>query len=167
MLTVLLLVGATVSFVQQLPPNLPPSNRVTDKARPDFGYMQPWAGTELTIAVVYGVECAPCDASIPFYKRLASLPGIDGKLRSFVVIADGGIAPVAGRIQNHPDKFRPSHLVSYPNDDRFGLQTSPTLLVFDRTWKRLGEWRGQLTSRQEEEVLSLVASVISKKGGTR
>src|SRR5688572_3123054 len=79
--------------VEQVPANLPPSNRVTDKSRPDFGY-SPWLGSEITVAVAFGVDCKPCADSIGFYKRIATLLDVDRKSRRLVFLTEGGIFPV-------------------------------------------------------------------------
>ena len=165
------LVAICLSGIQQGPPRLdklPPANRVTDKARPDFGYMRPWAGSIVTVVVVYSADCDVCDASIPFYKRLATAPGIDRKTGRFVLLTDGGIAPVVFKIEGHPDGFRPDVAAAYPADDRFGVTEFPTVLIFDGTWKKRGEWRGRLSTAQEGAALDLIKTILREpKGATR
>lgn len=155
---------------QQRPPldKLPPTARVTDKARPDFGYMRPWAGSEVTVVVVYSVDCPACGSSVPFYKRLATAPGIDGKTGRFVVLTQGGVMPVTSEIEGHPEGFRLGTVAAYPADDRFGVREFPTLLIFDGRWKRRGEWRGRLTPQQEAAALATVKTILGEsKGGRR
>ena len=165
---IMVILSVCLAGFQQGPPRLdklPPANRVTDKARPDFGYMQPWAGSTVTVAVVYSADCAVCDASVPFYKRLATAPGIDRKSGRFVVLTDGGIVPVANKIEKHSEGFRLSFVVSYPEDDRFQIKEFPTLLIFDGAWKKRGEWRGRLSPEQEAAALQLIASIVGGSKG--
>jgi hypothetical protein len=164
MMAVALLLGNA----QQGPPRidkLPPSNEVKDRARPDFGYMRPWAGTVVTVIVVYSADCQACDASVPFYKRLATAPGMDRKTGRFVVLTEGGIAPVSFKIEGHPDGFRPDVAASYPDDDRFAVKEYPTLLILDGAWKKRGEWRGRLSSDQERAALELITAIQRESKG--
>jgi hypothetical protein len=157
----------------QTPPkveNLPPSRRVTDPARPDVGFT-PWAGSELTIVVVFAADCKPCEESIPFYARLFNAPGMDRTTRRLTLLTDGGIFPVIDLISKHPQGFKPYGASSYPQDDRFQLKTLPTVLVFDGAWKQRGRWEGRLSAVQETEVTTLVATIVAeakkKKGAPR
>lgn len=155
----------TVDAAAQTPPklgDLPSSRRVTDPARPDVGYMQPWAGTELTVVVVFGADCEPCEESVPFYKRLANAAGMNRTTRRLTVLAEGGIWPARNAIEKHPQGFKTSGVVSYPQDDRFKLKTLPTILIFDGAWKRRGEWPGRLTPAQESEVLALMETITAE-----
>jgi hypothetical protein len=146
----------------QTPPSidkLPPARTVTDRARPDYMYPQPWAGSAVTVIAVFGVECGPCQASVPFYKRLSAHPAIDRRAASFAVLAKGGIWPVIDAIQAHPQGFRAKPVASYPDDDRFAVRDLPTLLVIDGAWKERGRWTGVLSAAQEAEVFALVSQL--------
>lgn len=166
MKALMMLVVFAMAMGPQTPPtNLPPARKVTDPARPDFGYMQPWAGSTVTVAVLYSASCDDCDASVPFYRRLASETGIDGKTGKLTVVADGGIAPVAITIQKHVDGFRPHHVVSYPTDDRFEVTRFPTLAVFDGQWRKRGEWRGRLSASDEAAVLEVIRAIVRESRG--
>ena len=169
MRTLMMIVALLLGNVQQGPPRidkLPPSNEVKDKARPDFGYMNPWAGTVVTVIVVYSAECEVCDASIPFYKRLATAPGLDRKAGRFVVLTEGGIVPVVVKMQGHPNGFRPDVAASYPADDRFAVKEFPTLLIVDGAWKKRGEWRGRLSAAQETAALDLIQTIFRESKGS-
>jgi hypothetical protein len=159
--------AAATASAQTPPPveTLPRANPVTDPARPDFGYMQPWAGTVFTVVAVLRPDCAACEASVPFYKRLATLPGIDHETRRFVVMTQGGIGPVAMMIEKHPSGFRARPAVSFPDDGRLQVTELPSIVVFDGRWKERGRWAGQLTRAQEDEVLALLRTL--DKGGSR
>jgi hypothetical protein len=151
----------------QVPPDLPAANRVTDPARPDFGYMQPWAGSELTVAIAFGAGCKPCEESLPFYKRLATAPEMDRTTRRLIILTEGGVWPVINAIEKHPEGFKTIGAVSYPQDDRFKLKTLPAIFIFDGKWTRRGEWQGRLTPNQEAEVLALIETITAearKKG---
>jgi hypothetical protein len=153
---------------QQLPTDLPPSRRVSDPARPDFGFT-PWAGTEFTIVIAFGADCEPCVQSVASYKRLSAAALLDGKARRMTFLSQGGVWPVIEILETHPEGFKSVRVVSYPSDDRFGLKTLPTLWLIDGTWKRRGEWRGRLTQAQEGEVLAMIDVIgqEAKKAGRR
>lgn len=147
-------------------PQLPPANqtapaRVTDRARPDFGFF-PWAGRELTVIVVLGPDCKPCYDSVPFYKRLEPLPQIDRQEGRVAFLTVGGIWPAIDMVEKHPDGFRMRRSVSYPADNRFGVTTLPSVLVIDGKWKRRGTWTGRLSPAQEQEVLALLSQIAAE-----
>lgn len=150
----------------QAPPaldKLPRTTRVTDKARPDVGYVA-WAGDQVTVLVVVGASCEPCMEAVPFYKRLWSLPLIDGKARRVALLTTGGVVPVMSAIEKHPEGFVPRPAASYPGDDRFKVQVLPTVIVFDGAWKQRGRWEGKLSPSQEREVIDLIGRVAKDAG---
>jgi hypothetical protein len=156
---VILMAGLLLGSLRQVPANLPPAHEVTDPARPDFGYMQPWAGSELTVAIVMGADCERCLDSMAFYKKLSLLSSIDGRARRVVLLADGGIAPVSHAVRQHPHAFKPSKTLSYPADDRFKLRELPALFIIDGQWKRRGEWQGALTAEDEAAILKVIEQI--------
>ena len=167
-----MLMACGVVALAQTPPqlqNLPPSRRVTDPARPDFGYTA-WLGSEVTVVAVFGADCAPCADSVPFYKRLTTALGTDKSKRRLAILTEGGVFPVIGIIEKHPEGFKTT-AASYPQDDRFKLKTLPTLLVFDGAWKQRGRWEGRLTGGQEAEVIKLIETIVAaaakEKGASR
>lgn len=137
------------------PPGAAPPPRVTDRARPDFGYV-PWTGTDVTVVVVFSVSCADCVASIPFYRRVRQRIGEDTDRRRMVFMTRDGIWPAMEKIEAHAEGFKPGRVVSYPRDDRFGLQAMPTLWLFGAGRERVGEWRGLLDAKGEREVMEAI-----------
>ncbi len=150
------------------PPDAPPPPRVTDRARPDFGY-GPWAGSDVTVVVVFSVKCADCVASIPFYGRVKQRIGDNTARRSMVFLTQDGIWPAIEVLKTRLEGFNPRAVASYPRDDRFALKTMPTVFLFGAGWQRTGEWRGRLDAAGEREVLTAIDKVISdaKRGGGR
>lgn len=149
------------------PPDAPPPVRVTDRARPDFGYV-PWAGSDVTVVVVFSVKCADCVASIPFYGRLRERIGGNNGRRSLVFLAEDGIWPAIEVLKARLERFHPRAVASYPRDDRFALKAMPSVLLFGQSWQRAGEWRGRLDPAAEREVLAAIDQVIAaakKRGG--
>lgn len=142
------------------PPDTPGPIRVTDRARPDFGYM-PWAGSDVTVVVVFSANCADCVASIPFYRRMKQRIGDDTDRRGMVVMTQDGIWPAIAKIETHPEAFKPGRVVSYPRDDRFALKGMPTLLLFGADRQQVGEWRGRLDAAGERAVLAAIDRLIA------
>jgi len=148
---------------QQPPPNLPPARpRITDPARPDFGYSPGWVGSELTVAIVLGPDCVECRESVPLYKRLAQLQVLDGTARRLVFLTQGGIAPVLNMIEQHPQGFKLRGAVSYPSHDWFRTRVLPSIYVIDGAWKRRGEWSGRLTPAQEKDLIALIERITKE-----
>ena len=153
------------------PPDAPGVKRVTDRARPDFGYAE-WAGSDVSIVIVLSARCEDCAAAVPFYKELRSLIGPNTSARSLVFMARDGIWPAVEMIERHEDGFPAGRVVSYPLDDRFELGAMPAVLVIDGRWARKGKWEGRLDHARQREVVAQVKALIdagdgSKKGGAR
>ena len=163
-ITLCLLTGliSTPSVLQQgpPPPDTPAPNRVTDPARPDVGY-RPWAGSDVTVVVVFSAECADCVASIPFYRRVRQSIGENTDRRGLVFLTQDGLWPAFEVLKK--DGFDPGRVASYPRDDRFALRSMPTLLLFGPAWQRMGEWRGRLDAAGEREVLAAIDRLLGAK----
>lgn len=144
------------------PPGAAPPPRVTDRARPDFGYV-PWTGTDVTVVVVFSVDCADCVASIPFYRRVRQRIGDDTDRRRMVVMTQDGIWPAIRKIEAHPEGFKPGRVVSYPRDDRFALKAMPTVLLFGAGRARVGEWRGRLDANGERELMDAIDGLVGRE----
>lgn len=143
------------------PPDAPPPPRVTDRARPDFGYL-PWAGSEATVVVVFSAECQDCVASIPFYGRLRERIGDNSARRSLVFLTQDGMWPAAEMLKSRMEGFNPRAVASYPRDDRFALKSMPSVFLFGRDWQRVGEWSGRLDAAGEREVLTALDTLLGK-----
>ena len=162
----LLAIVASVSF-QQLPPNLPANNPVTDPARIDYGYRNPWMGTSLTVIVFVEPACQPCMDSVGFYRRLAGMPALDGKAGRLVVMTTSGLWPVKRSLDEGAQPLKYHAIVTTPEDGRFRLIDFPTVAVFDGASRPMGRWQGRLTSAQEQEVVAAVSSVMRNIGRKR
>lgn len=145
------------------PPGAPPPPRVTDRARPDFGYL-PWAGSEATVVVVFSAECEACVASIPFYGRLRERIGANSPKRSLVFLTQDGMWPAAEMLKSRMKGFNPRAVASYPRDDRFALRSMPSVFLFGRDWKSVGEWSGRLDAAGEREVLTALDKLLGNGG---
>lgn len=143
------------------PPGAAPPPRVTDRARPDFGYL-PWAGSHATVVVVFSTECQDCVASIPFYGRLRERIGENSPRRSLVFLTQDGMWPAAEMLKSRMKGFDPRSVASYPRDDRFALESMPSVFLFGRDWKRIGEWSGRLDPAREAEVLAALDQLLGK-----
>lgn len=122
-------------------------------------------GTEATVVVAFAAErCAPCTQGIPFYKRLLSLPRMDGKARRLVVVAVDGLWPVKDILD--PNKFEPHRLTSgpYPAQRLPGVTRTPSLLLLDAAGSTVGKWEGGLSAAQQEEVIAAINNLAVRKG---
>lgn len=162
-ITLCLITGliSTPSGLQQgpPPPDTPAPNRVTDPARPDVGY-RPWAGTDVTVVVVFSAECADCVASIPFYRRVKERMGDNTDRRGLVFLTRDGLWPAFEMLKKQG--IDPGQVASYPRDDRFALKGMPTLLLFGANWQQVGEWRGRLDSAGERDVLAAIERLMGE-----
>lgn len=152
------LVSSEPALQQGLPPpDAPAPVRVTDPARPDFG-SRPWAGSEVTVVVVFSAECPDCVASIPFYRRVQQRIGANTNRRSLAFLTEDGLWPAVEALKK--EGLDPGRVSSYPRDDRFELKGMPTVLLFGDGWQRVGEWHGRLDAAGEREVLAAIDRVI-------
>ena len=110
-------------------------------------------GTDATVLVVMAWDCPPCLASLPFYKSLLALPGMDGQERRLVVLAQRGV--VMMDIELKARQFKP-HLVSSGPRATHDVPVLPTVIVVGADGRRRGLWAGSLTPAQEKEVLAAV-----------
>lgn len=104
--------------------------------------------------ILEGAECAPCVESVPFYRSLMKLPGMDGRVRRVVVIAKSGVWPVKEMTDAHG--FLPHRLNAgpYPRRPVPGVTSAPTIVVVDGKGIRRGKWEGVLNASQRKEVIA-------------
>ena len=114
-------------------------------------------GNELTVVIAFGAECEACKESLPFYKRLLSANGMDGKRNRFVVLSTDGVAPVTVVLERAG--FKPHAVISYPRQSKLRelSDQAPELVILDASGRPLRTWRGRLSSTQETEVLELLS----------
>ncbi len=102
-----------------------------------------------TLVLAISARCSFCEASLPFYSRLASadtgvkivafLPESDAEARGFVKRIGSDLTAVTG--QNFRD---------------LRIEGTPTLILLDSKRKVERVWAGKLSSVQEQEVLKTV-----------
>lgn len=112
-------------------------------------------GTRATVVVAFAADaCKPCTDSIPFYKSLLTLPGMDGATRRLVVVAMDGVWPVKDLMKKQA--FEPHRLTSgpYPAGRLPGVTKAPTVLVLDEKGTQIGKWEGPLSKAQRKEIIA-------------
>jgi hypothetical protein len=103
-----------------------------------------------TLVLAISARCSFCEASLPFYARLASadtdavrivavLPESDSEARGFVKRIGSDLTALTG--QNFRD---------------LRIEGTPTLILLDSKRKVEKVWTGKLSSGQEQEVLKTV-----------
>ena len=111
-------------------------------------------GDKVTVLVFLEPDCAACVESMAFFKRLMTIPGLDGKAGRVVVIARNGVIPVKDLID--AAGFKPHRLTSGPAGAAAAVQSVPAVLLLDGAGQRAGLWNGQLTEKQQQEVTELI-----------
>ena len=132
-------------------------------------------GAEVTVFVVYRAGCDPCNESLDFYKKLLSLPRMNGTDRRFVLLAVDGLAPAARDLEERgfPSPHRAlgiaSDAILLPDENNelqrrtarvegVDLKNPPALIVVGPSGERLGTWVGRLTPQDEADVLAIIQS---------
>ena len=137
---------------ERLPPTYEVGEAITDLPAVDF------RAAERTLLLAASEDCRYCEASIPFYKTVASrlrsgsdaksvqvvLITVDDQVRSerFVQSSDLGNAQV---VRLTPDAM-----------NALKVPGTPTLLLVDRFGKVVGAWVGKLNEEREREVLAAI-----------
>ena len=116
---------ATVMASQELPP--PPEYHNIR----DYGL-----GSQRTVVIAFSAECQPCKESVPFYKRLLSTNGMDGKRNRFIVLSTDGVVPVEGVLTKAG--FKPHAIISYPRQSKLRelSDQAPELVILDAAGSR-------------------------------
>ncbi|MFC6644547.1 peroxiredoxin family protein [Granulicella cerasi] len=104
------------------------------------------------LLLVVSTQCHFCQASLPFYKRLAPAATSAG-VHTVAFLPDD--ANTAGAfLENGGIKVDAVQSIQ-PSD--IGVHATPTIILTDDTGKVIKDWDGQLSSARESEVLTEVA----------
>jgi hypothetical protein len=122
-------------------------------ARPvtDADFTSMGLGTEHTLVVVLAPACAPCDAALPFYKRLMERPAIDGTRRRVVVVGHG-VVPIRKALE--AAGVYPHAVTSGPDGFVASIGEFPTLILVDAHGTRQKSWTGPLSPEGERDVIA-------------
>jgi hypothetical protein len=138
---------------ERLPPTYEVGEAITDLPAVDFRV------AERTLLLAASEDCRYCEASIPFYKRVASRLG-----------AGSGATPVQVVLITVDDHVRAQRFVQSSGltnaqvvrltpeaMNALKVPGTPTLLLADRSGKVVGAWVGKLNEEREREVLAAIA----------
>lgn len=109
-----------------------------------------WAKSEATLLVVLQKDCRFCDESAAFYQRLTKALSIKPQTRIVAVLPTS---------QDDNKKYLQDKKIEISDIRQFspsslGVTGTPTLLLVDNSGTVVDEWRGKLTSEQEENVIN-------------
>lgn len=130
-----------------------PDVRVSEWGGPELKLLG--IGTKATAFIILeGADCVPCVGSVPFYKSLMKLPGMDGKVRRVVVLAKSGVWPVKNMLD--AQGFTPHRLNSgpYPRGTITGITVAPSIVVVDGKGVQRGKWEGELSADRRKAVIA-------------
>jgi|SRR5271154_5632642 len=107
----------------------------------------------LVIAVRYG--CHYCEASMPFYRRLAEMEK-NGRVKAHLLAIFPDKAIIAQDVLT--SQQLPAESVPGVSFDALKVSGTPTLILVDQTGKALRVWEGQLPVDKENEVIRAIES---------
>jgi hypothetical protein len=116
-----------------------------------------WSMHERTLVLALRTDCVYCEASMPFYKRLAATAGEDGAAYGVLSAFPQGKVDVE-RLQSRVGL----HIRAVANADlhALGVSGTPTLILVDRNGTVLRTWIGQLAPPGEREVMEALKSPV-------
>lgn len=108
-----------------------------------------WANNQQTLLLVLQRGCRFCDESAPFYRRLTEELSAKPKTRMVAVLPS---APEETKQYLEEKKIEiPDVRQLAPRS--LGVAGTPTLLLVDNNGVVVNEWRGKLSSEQEQSVI--------------
>lgn len=134
-----------------------PGTWPSDETRQDtYDLTRLGVGKEATVIVVFSEQCVECTAALPFYKRLLSLPKMDGTVRRFVVVAPEGVVPASDAIA--AAGLKPHRISSGPSPAAppLPVKSMPAVIVLDAGGKIAGTWEGKLSASKETTIVTLI-----------
>lgn len=111
-----------------------------------------------TLLLFASSRCRYCTDSMPFYRKLATIPTSENQWR-FVVVGREPAEILQGYVQSHA--LTSVKIISIaPGVVR--VRATPTLILVDTRGRVVREWRGQLQPRQEEEVIGAIRAMCAE-----
>jgi hypothetical protein len=110
-----------------------------------------WGSQPETLVLAIRKGCHYCEASIPFYKRLADLEKSKGIHAHVLAVMPDSEADGASLLQSNG--LMVDAVYKQPLDS-FSVSGTPTLLLLDSHGRVEEGWVGQLPSHGEEEVIA-------------
>lgn len=117
-----------------------------------------------TLIVALNVNCPYCSRSVPFYNRLAEARQETGGQVNIVaafINTDGELVKSYAE-----EKHLSVPTVSGVALDKFGIHTTPSLVLVDSVGKVLDSWRGALQPDGEREVFDALGLPYKPEGGS-
>jgi hypothetical protein len=112
-----------------------------------------WADHDRTLLLILSSACRFCEASVPFYRKLAATQD-SGEAKAFVSVALPEAPPKANRFLQAEDLRLP--LAAHVPLSSLRVSGTPTLLLIDRTGKVLKVWIGKLSDDGEASVMEAI-----------
>ncbi len=110
-----------------------------------------WGEHTLTVVLYLREGCVFCEASVPFYRRLARAVDSREHALGLVGVFPNGSATVARFVRSEGLAIA---TVSGVSPAASGVFATPTVMLADRNGRAVRWWVGLLTRQQERQVLS-------------
>jgi hypothetical protein len=115
-----------------------------------------WVGRDRTILVAMRIGCRPCQDSIPFYKKLATV--VDDRTRIVLLF---GESPERVRNYSATEGLNLQTIAEAPIR-ALGVSGTPTLILVDGSGTVVKTWTGFLSPTGQQEVIA----IVSNRSGT-
>jgi hypothetical protein len=113
-----------------------------------------WAQADKTLVMALSTQCHFCQESVPFYKELGTSPAVKANRVAIVMVfpqEQGEAESFVKSNQMHADGVLSAQIP--------GTESTPTLLLVDRTGKVERLWIGVLSPSQRKDLLAELTKV--------
>lgn len=116
-----------------------------------------WSEHERTLVLALRTDCVYCEASIPFYRKLAAASQTSNP--PFALLS--AFPQPASEVESHQSSAG-LRMPTVANADlhALGVNGTPTLILVDRRGTVLNTWVGQLASEGELEVMQALRATV-------
>jgi len=111
-----------------------------------------------TLIIALNTECGYCEASVPFYKRLAELQNKAAEGSRLIAVFPNGEADVNQFVQRHHLNLETASSVDFGS---LKVTGTPTLILINANGEVRNFWIGKLSQDQEQQIIrSLTAPEV-------
>jgi hypothetical protein len=109
-----------------------------------------WGQTSMTLVMALSTACHFCQESTPFYRVLATSRAVTSKRVSIMMVFPQPQGEAEAFVKDHD--INATQVLSMPLQ-KFGISSTPTLLLVDRNGKVEKLWIGVLSPLQQKNVV--------------
>lgn len=121
-----------------------------------------WGNANRTVVLALSSECQYCEASAPFYRRLAALDSSGESTAELLAVFPDVEEAARSAMQ------RNGLAIEYRSGFSFApwkISGTPTIAIVSSTGRVLQLWTGQLSSEREEVVMESIRSSAPRRAG--